>query len=93
LSKLVVKIKRFAPDTVESREESVAGRFDFAAAKAGETASYRSLMIAERIASALVAECGRLFARADKIGEENRGLLDAPTSRQNSVFDWALRIR
>ena len=61
--------------TVESREKSVAGGFDFVAAKARQIAPDRRVMTAEQIAPASVAKCGGLLARADNVGEENGGEL------------------
>jgi hypothetical protein len=61
-----------ARGTVEGREKSVAGGFDFVAAKAREVAPYRRVMAAEQIAPALVAERGRLLVRADNVGQENQ---------------------
>jgi hypothetical protein len=65
-----------ARGTVERPEKSVAGGFDFVAAKAREIAPYRRVMTAEQITPALVAERRRLLARADNVGHENQHSVD-----------------
>jgi hypothetical protein len=59
--------------TVKGGEKAVSSCFHFMASKAREIAPDRGVMIVEKIAPALIAECGGFLGRADDVGEENRG--------------------
>src|SRR3954464_8755607 len=59
--------------TVERGKKTVAGCFHLLATKAYQVTPNHRVVMVEKIAPALVAQCGRLLRRTDDIGEEHRG--------------------
>src|SRR5581483_3118722 len=62
-----------ARGAIEGGQKSVAGGLHLVAAKAREVAADQGMMTVEKMTPALIAKLGRLFGRADDVGEEHGG--------------------